>query len=41
MMRHYDQYGFSGGNGLVLRTVLEREPRSLAAFFNELANPHP
>lgn len=36
-MRHYDEHGFPGGNALVLRAVLRREPRSLAAFINELA----
>lgn len=33
----YDQYGLHGGNGLVLRSVLGREPRSLRQFFWELA----
>ena len=37
MYRDYDQYGFAGGNALVLRAVLEREPRGLGAFFKELA----
>ncbi|HEY3703911.1 MAG TPA: NmrA family NAD(P)-binding protein [Terracidiphilus sp.] len=35
---NYDQYGFHGGNGLVLRSVLGREPRSLRQFFWELAS---
>lgn len=35
---NYDQCGFHGGNGLVLRSVLGREPRSLRQFFGELAN---
>ena len=33
----YDQYGFHGGNGITLRSVLGREPRSLRQFFRELA----
>lgn len=33
----YDQYGFHGGNGIVLRSILGREPRSLRKFFGELA----
>lgn len=37
MMRHYDQYGFVGGNALILQTIVGREPRSLAAFIRELA----
>jgi uncharacterized protein YbjT (DUF2867 family) len=34
---NYDQYGFHGGNGLVLRSVLGREPRALRQYFRELA----
>jgi uncharacterized protein YbjT (DUF2867 family) len=37
MYAHYDQYGFPGGNSLVLRAVLEREPRTLRQFIQELA----
>lgn len=37
MNTHYDRYGFHGGNGLVLRAVLGREPRTLRAFFEALA----
>jgi uncharacterized protein YbjT (DUF2867 family) len=33
----YDQHGFAGGNGLVLRSILGREPRSLRQFFRDLA----
>lgn len=33
----YDQYGFHGGNGIVLRSILGREPRSLRQYFQELA----
>jgi len=37
MMAHYDAYGFPGGNALVLRPVLGREPRTLEQFFHEVA----
>jgi uncharacterized protein YbjT (DUF2867 family) len=37
MMAHYDTYGFPGGNALVLRAVLGREPRTLEQFFHEVA----
>lgn len=37
MYADYDRYGFPGGNALVLRAVLGREPRSLRAFFEEQA----
>ncbi len=37
MYEDYDQFGFPGGNALVLRAVLGREPRGLAAFLRELA----
>ena len=37
MFQDYDVHGFHGGNSLVLRTVLQREPRSVAAFVAELA----
>lgn len=37
MNQAYDQHGFAGGNGLVLRTILGREPRTLRQFFQELA----
>lgn len=36
MYEDYDRYGFPGGNALVLRAVLGREPRSLSQFFAEL-----
>ncbi|HYZ66982.1 MAG TPA: NmrA family NAD(P)-binding protein [Mycobacterium sp.] len=41
MMAHYDQHGFTGGNGLVLRAILGREPRSLLDYFRELAASPP
>jgi uncharacterized protein YbjT (DUF2867 family) len=37
MFDHYSRYGFHGGNPLALRTILEREPRSVAAYVAELA----
>lgn len=37
LFAHYDQCGFNGGNPLVLRAVLGREPRTLRQFFRELA----
>jgi uncharacterized protein YbjT (DUF2867 family) len=33
----YDRHGFPGGNALVLRGVLQREPRTLAQYVKELA----
>jgi uncharacterized protein YbjT (DUF2867 family) len=40
-MRHlyddYDRHGFPGGNALVLREILQREPRTLADYVRELA----
>ena len=37
MYADYAQYGFPGGNALVLRAILGREPRSLKEFFQEQA----
>ena len=37
MNAHYDKYGFAGGNALVLRAVLGREPRTLRQYIYELA----
>jgi uncharacterized protein YbjT (DUF2867 family) len=37
MLAHYDGHGLAGGNPLVLRAVLGREPRSLRQYFRELA----
>ncbi|TPG25578.1 SDR family oxidoreductase [Mycolicibacterium hodleri] len=39
MFADYDGFGFHGGNALVLRTILGREPRSVAAFLAEQATP--
>lgn len=36
MFRDYDRYGLHGGNALVLRTLLQHEPRDLQALFHEL-----
>jgi uncharacterized protein YbjT (DUF2867 family) len=38
MMAHYDKHGLPGGNALVLRSILGREPRSLKDYFRELAS---
>jgi uncharacterized protein YbjT (DUF2867 family) len=38
MMAHYDKHGLPGGNVLVLRSILGREPRSLKDYFRELAS---
>jgi uncharacterized protein YbjT (DUF2867 family) len=38
MMTHYDKHGLPGGNPLVLRSILGREPRSLKDYFRELAS---
>jgi uncharacterized protein YbjT (DUF2867 family) len=38
MYADYDQYGFPGGNALVLRAILGREPRTLRQYIHELAN---
>jgi uncharacterized protein YbjT (DUF2867 family) len=37
MMAHYDRHGLPGGNPLVLRAILGREPRTLTDYFQELA----
>lgn len=37
MMAHYDRHGLPGGNPLVLRAILGREPRTLELYFRELA----
>ena len=37
MNAYYDAYGFPGGNGLVLRAILGREPRTLRQYIQELA----
>lgn len=37
LYEHYDRHGFPGGNDLVLREILEREPRTLQQYIGELA----
>ncbi|WP_167268390.1 SDR family oxidoreductase [Dyadobacter arcticus] len=37
MFTHYNQYGFAGGNALVLEAILGRPPRSLRQYLQELA----
>jgi uncharacterized protein YbjT (DUF2867 family) len=38
MYANYDRYGFPGGNALVLRAILGREPRTLQQYIEELAS---
>jgi uncharacterized protein YbjT (DUF2867 family) len=38
MSAEYDQHGFAGGNVLILRSILGREPRALRAYIEELAS---
>ena len=38
MYADYAKYGFPGGNALVLRAILGREPRTLKDFFKEQVN---
>ncbi len=38
MMAHYDRHGLPGGNSVVLRAILGREPRLLRDYFEELAS---
>ncbi|MFD4542696.1 NmrA family NAD(P)-binding protein [Streptomyces bauhiniae] len=35
MLTHYDQYGFHGGNSLILETLLGRAPRTVEEFLAE------
>ena len=37
MFTHYDAHGFHGGNALVLKAILGREPRTLRQYIHELA----
>jgi uncharacterized protein YbjT (DUF2867 family) len=37
MLAHYDKFGLPGGNPVVLRTILGREPRSLRDYFRDLS----
>jgi uncharacterized protein YbjT (DUF2867 family) len=38
MYANYNQYGFPGGNALVLQAILGREPRTLRQYIQSLAN---
>ncbi len=38
MNADYDRYGFPGGNALVLRAILGREPRTLRQYIEEMAH---
>ncbi|MEH2181286.1 NmrA family NAD(P)-binding protein [Nostoc sp.] len=38
MYADYNQYGFPGGNALVLQAILGREPRTLRQYIQELAS---
>jgi uncharacterized protein YbjT (DUF2867 family) len=38
MYANYDRNGFPGGNALVLQAILEREPRTLRQYIQELAS---
>ncbi len=40
MFADYAQYGFPGGNALVLSTILGRDPRTLRDFFTEQSQAH-
>jgi len=37
MTKEYDRYGLWGGNSLMLKTILKREPKTVTQFINELA----
>ena len=37
LRRYYDDYGFRGGNPLVLEAILQRPPTDLSAFVERLA----
>ncbi|NMM28944.1 MAG: NmrA family NAD(P)-binding protein [Glaciimonas sp.] len=41
MFNYYDDFGFKGGNALVLRSILGREPSSYRAFIEKLAQSRP
>lgn len=40
MLDAYDKHGFHGGNSLVLRTIVDHPPRSVADYVRELAARH-
>ncbi len=37
MTKEYDRYGFSGGNSMILKTILKREPKTVSEFIKELS----
>ena len=37
MTAHYNEHGFHGGNSIVLKALLGREPLTVPAFIEELA----
>ena len=41
MYADYDQFGFPGGNALVLTAILGREPRTMQQYLQELASQQP
>jgi len=41
MFADYDRHGFHGGNALVLRSILGREPRTLQSYLQELVQTRP
>jgi hypothetical protein len=41
MFDDYDKHGFHGGNALALRTILQRETRSVADYIEELGQRAP
>ncbi|MGH3724619.1 MAG: SDR family oxidoreductase [Mycobacterium sp.] len=40
MLNYYDEYGFIGGNALILRAILKREPRSLTDYIHDYLAAH-
>jgi hypothetical protein len=38
MRDHYDHYGLPGGNALVLRAILGRDPHTIREYMSELAS---
>ncbi len=38
MLKHYDDYGFKGGNSLILEAILGRKPKTVEQFIMELAS---
>lgn len=36
--RFYDEFGLPGGNDLILRSILKREPRAISSYISELSS---